>query len=97
MSNSQNVITSFLFHEIFYDFKVLETINLLNNEQIRKKTDDDNLLTNVENEKNIIRNEVSNAINFAQTMQKIRYDNKHKSLNLKKSDRMYLKFHKKYN
>ena len=96
MNNFQNVITEFSSHEILYEFKMLETVNLLNNNQIRKRVENDNSFTVMKNEKNMFRKKIFNAINFVQTMQKIRYDNKHKKLILKKKNKMFLKLHKKY-
>ena len=63
---------------------MLKTVNLLNNDQIRKRIENDNSFTVVKNKKNMLRKKISDAISFAQTMQKIRYDNKHKKLILKK-------------
>ena len=96
MNNFQNVITEFSPHEIFYGFKVLKTIDLLNNEQTRKRAEDGNPPTAVKNERNMLRKEISDAISFVQTMQKIRYDVRHKKLTLKKKNKVFLKLHKKY-
>ena len=96
MNNFQNVIIKLSFHEILYEFKMLKTVDLLNNDQIRKRAKNDNLFTTMKNEKNMLRKKIDDAINFAQTMQKIRYNNKHKKLILKKQNKMFLKLHKKY-
>ena len=96
MNNFQNIITGFLFHEIFYKFKILETADLLNNEQARKQIENENSFTAMKNEKNMFRKKVSDAINFVQTMQKICYNAKRKKLILKKKDKVFLKLHKKY-
>ena len=96
MNNSQNVTIELSPHEIFYEFKILETVDLLNNNQTRKRIENDNSFTTMKNEKNMFRKKIDDAISFAQTMQKIRYDDKHKKLILKKKNKMFLKLHKKY-
>ena len=96
MNNSQNVTTGLSPHEILYGFKVLETADLLDNEQARKRAEDGNPPTAVEDERNMLRKEASDAISFAQTMQKIRYDAKRKELTLKEGDKVFLKLHKGY-
>ena len=96
MNNFQNVIIELSSHEILYDFKMLETVNLLNNVKTRKRTENDNPPTAIKNEKNMLRKKTFDAINFVQIVQKIRYDIKYKKLSLKKSDKIFLKFHKKY-
>ena len=75
---------------------MLETVDLLNNDQTRKRIENDNSSTTMKNEKNILWKKIDDAINFAQTMQKIRYDDKHKKLILKEKNKMFLKLHKKY-
>ena len=89
MNNFQNVIIEFSSHEILYKFKVLKTVNLLNNNQIRTRVENDNSFTMMKNEKNMLRKKTSDAISFVQTMQKIRYDNKHKKLILKKKTKCF--------
>ena len=96
MNNFQNVIIEFSFHEIFYEFKMLETVDLLNNDQTRKRVENENPSTAMKNEKNMFRKKIFDAISFAQTMQKIRYDNKHKKLTLKKINKNFFRLHKKY-
>ena len=96
MNNFQNVIIELFSHEILYEFKMLKTVNLLNNDQTRKRVENDNSFTMMKNEKNMLRKKTFDAISFAQTMQKIRYDSKHKELILKKKNKMFLKLHKEY-
>ena len=96
MNNFQNVIIELSSHEILYEFKMLKTVDLLNNDQTRKRVENDNSSTMMKNEKNILRKKIDNAISFAQTMQKIRYDDKHKKLILKEKNKVFLKLHKKY-
>ena len=96
INNFQNIITSMFSNEILYEFRVAETTDLLNDEKIRKKMNDDNSSTNIENEKKILRKKIIDAINFGQTMQKFKYDINHKPLNLKKNVKIYIRLHKKY-
>ena len=96
MNNFQNVIIEFFFHEILYEFKILKTVNLLNNEQTRKRIENENPFTAMKDEKNMLRKNFFDAINFAQTMQKIRYDVKHKKLTLKKRNKIFFKLYKNY-
>ena len=96
MNNSQNVIIKLSLHEIFFEFKMLKTVNLLINDQTRKRVENDNSSTTMKNEKNMFRKKIDDAISFAQTMQKIRYNDKHKKLILKEKDKVFLKLHKKH-
>ena len=89
MNNFQNIIIDFSSHKILYDFKMLKTMNLLNNEQTRKRIENENSPTTMKNKKNMLWKKVSDAINFAQTMQKICYDSKHKKLILKKKTKCF--------
>ena len=84
MNNFQNVIIELFLNEILYRFKILKTVNLLNNDQTRKRVENDNSFTMIKNEKNMFRKKNFDAISFAQTMQKTRYNNNHKKLILKK-------------
>ena len=89
MNNSQNVIIEFSSHKILYEFKMLETVDLLNNNQTRKRAENDNPFTVMKNEKNMLRKNFFDAISFVQTMQQIRYDSKHKKLILKKKTKCF--------
>ena len=51
MNNFQNVIIELFFHEIFYKFKMLKTVNLLNNDQTQKRVENKNLFTAMKNKK----------------------------------------------
>ena len=97
LNNSSNDTTGISSHEILYEFRVLESIDLLNNDKTKLKTENDNPATKIKNEKKIFRIETKNAINFEQTIQKIKYDSRHKSLNFNEKDKMYFRFHKDYN
>ena len=96
MNNSINVSTKIFFNEILYGFKVLKTIDLLNNDVTKARADDDNSATAIEKKRSILKKKVKKSIFFAQTMAKLRYDPKHNSLKLKKKNKIFIRFHKKY-
>ena len=96
LNNSSNNIIEISPHEILYEFRILNTIDLLNNDEAKLKTEDENPITEIE-KKNIFRTETKNAINFEQTIQKIKYDLRHKFLNFKKKNKIYFRLHNDYN
>ena len=96
MNNSQNIIIDLSFNEIFYEFRITETIDLLNDDEIKKRTNDDNSSISVKKKKEILRKKTANAINFDQTMQKLKYDVRHKCFDFEKNAKVYIRLHKGY-
>ena len=96
MNNFTNVATGVFSNEILYEFKVLKIADLLNNDLTKFKIDDDNPPTNVEEEREILRKKIEEFINFAQFMKKIRYDQRHLSLEIKFGAKIYFRLHKRY-
>ena len=96
MNNSTNVFTDVFSNEIFYEFKILKITNLLNNDVVRAKTENDISKIIVEKERVMLKKKTENVIAHAQIMFKIRYDFKHKSIDLKTDQKIYIKLHRNY-
>lgn len=96
MNNSANASTKIFLNEILYGFKILETIDLLDNDLAKTRAADDNPVTVVEKERFILKKKTQESINHAQIMIKLRYDLCHKALNLKTGHKVYIRLHKEY-
>ena len=96
MNNSINASTDISSNEIFYEFKILKVTNLLNNDVVRAKVEDEIPKIVIEKKRVILKKKTKNVISHAQIMFKIRYDFNHKSINLKADQKIYIKLHKKY-
>ena len=95
MNNLTNVIIDVFLNQIFYEFKVLEIINLLNNDVIKARAKND-ISEIVVKEKRIILKKTKHIITHAQIIFKIQYDFRHKFIDLKIKQNVYIKLHKKY-
>ena len=96
MNNSTNVFTDVFSNEIFYKFKILKVTDLLNNDVVKTKIENDISKIIVEKKRVMLKKKTENIITYAQIIFKIRYDFKHKSIDLKTSQKIYIKFHRKY-
>ena len=96
MNNSTNISTNISSNEILYEFKILKIINLLNNDVVKAKAENDISKIIVEKERAMLKKKTENVIVHAQIMFKIRYDFKHKSIDLKADQKIYIKLHRKY-
>ena len=83
-------------NEIFYEFKILKTTDLLNNDVVKTKIENDISKIIVEKKRVMLKKKTENVITHAQIMFKIRYDFKHKSIDLKTDQKIYIKFHRNY-
>ncbi len=97
MNNFVNAFTKLSSHEIIYEFKILKSLNLLNDVKKAENACDDNSLTILKKERIILRKKIEEVIIFANAIMKIKYDSIKTTLNLNKEDLVYLKLHKKYN
>jgi hypothetical protein len=95
MNNSVNAFIDFFFNEVLYDFKVIEILNMLNLAALTR-VDDENSLTTLEQEREILRTKTEEAISFANAVMKIRYDQIRTSMQLNINDFVYLTLHKEY-
>ncbi len=95
MNNSVNAFIDLSFNEVLYDFKVIETLNMLDF-AVLIRVDDENSLTTLEQEREILRKKTEEAISFANAVMKIRYDQTKTSMHLNKDDFVYLTLHKEY-
>ena len=82
---------------MFYDFKILKATDFFDNDSTKFRTNDGNPITMIEEKKFMLKKKIKKTINHAQIMAKIRYDFKHKSLNLESGQKVYIKLHKNYN
>ena len=96
MNNFANVFTDIFFNEIFYDFKVLKAIDLLNNEIVKKKIENDISRTIIEKKRIMFKQKTKNAISYVQIIIKICYDIRHIFIDLKINQKVYIKLHKIY-
>ena len=96
MNNSTNVSTNIFSNKILYEFKILKVINLLNNDVVKTKIENDISKIIVEKKRVMLKKKTENVIIHAQIMFKIRYDFKHKFIDLKTDQKIYIKFHRKY-
>jgi hypothetical protein len=97
INNFVNVTTRVLSNEILYEFKMTKSLNLLDQSlRARQRAENENLATSIEKERNMLRKEAKEFIDFAQTMIKIRYDLRHTSFNLKVETNVYINLHKDY-
>ena len=96
MNNSTNVFTDVFSNEIFYKFKVLKVTNLLNNDVVRTKAENDISKIIVEKKRVMLKKKTENVIIHAQIMFQIRYDFKHKSIDLKANQKIYIRLHRNY-
>ena len=96
MNNSTNVFTDVFSNEIFYKFKILKVTDLLNNDVVKTKIENDISKIIVEKKRVMLKKKAENAIIHAQIMFKIRYDFKHKSIDLKTDQKIYIKLHWNY-
>ena len=96
MNNSANASTDVFSNEIFYEFKVLKVTDLLNNDVVKTKTENDISKIIVEKKRVMLKKKTEDAIVHAQIMFKIRHDFKHKSIDLKTDQKIYIKFHRNY-
>ena len=96
MNNSINVFTDIFSNEIFYEFKVLKATDLLNNDVVKTKIEDEIPKTVIEKKRAMLKKKTKNVISHVQIMFKIRYDFSHKSIDLKTDQKIYIKLHKKY-
>ena len=96
MNNSINVFTDISSNEIFYEFKILKATNLLNNDVVKTKIENEISKTVIEKKRIMLKKKAENVIDHVQTMFKIRYDFNHKFIDLKTNQKIYIKLHKKY-
>lgn len=96
-NNSANATTSVSSNESLYDFKILKTTDLLNNDLAKARAMNDNPATSIKKERNILKKETKDAINYDQVMIKIRYDSRHKLIDLKINQKIFIRLHKGYN
>jgi hypothetical protein len=97
INNFVSVATRISSNEILYVFKMTKSLNLLDqNLHARQRAEDENLAPSIEKERNMLRKEAKEFIDFAQTMIKIRYDSRHTSLNLKVETSVYINLHRSY-
>ena len=96
MNNLTNVFTDVFSNEIFYEFKILKITDLLNNDVVKTKIKNNILKIIVEKERVMLKKKTKNVIIHAQIMFKIRYDFKHKSIDLKTNQKIYIKFYRNY-
>ena len=96
MNNSANVFTDVFSNEILYKFKVLKITDLLNNDVVKTKAENGISKIIVEKKRVMLKKKAENVIAHAQIMFKIRYDFKHKSIDLKTNQKIYIKFHRNY-
>ena len=96
LNNSVNASTGVFSNEILYGFKVLETTDFFDNDMAKVKAADGNSATTIEQKKSILKKKTEEAIAHAQTMTKIRYDPRHKLLNLEPGQKVFIKLHKEY-
>jgi hypothetical protein len=89
LNNSFNAFIDLFFNELFYEFKVRESLNLLTHEN-------ENSTTSLKEKRNILRKKVEEAIVFANAIMKIRYDSIKTSLDLKVKNVLYLRLYKEY-
>jgi hypothetical protein len=87
MNNASSTFTELSFNEILYDFKIIESLNLLN---------DCNSSIELKKKRKMLRIEIEQIITFANVSMKIRYDFTRTSLNLNFDDSIYVKLHKEY-
>jgi hypothetical protein len=95
MNNSINAFIDLFFNEVLYDFKVIEILNMLNFAALTR-VDDENSLTTLEQEREILRTKIEEAISFANAIMKIRYDQIKTSMQFNINDFVYLTLHKRY-
>jgi hypothetical protein len=91
LNNSTNAFIEVIFNELFYEFKIAKSLNLL------ERLDDENLTTSIEHERNVLKKQTKKTIVFVNANMKIRYDSTRTSLDLNVEDSIFLKFHKDYN
>ena len=96
MNNSTNAFTNVFSNEIFYEFKILKVTDLLNNDVVKTKTENDISKIIVEKKRVMLKKKTENVITHAQIMFKIRQNFKHKSIDLKTNQKIYIKFHRNY-
>ena len=96
MNNSTNVSTDVSPNEILYEFKVLKATDLLNNDVVKTRVEDDIPKTVVEEERAMLKKKTENVIAHAQAMFKVRYDFKHKPIDLEADQKIYIKLHRNY-
>ena len=96
LNNFVNASIEMFSNELFYDFKILKATDFLNNDLVRTRADDDNSAIIIKQKKFMLKQKIEQAIIHAQTMAKIRYDFRHKSLNLKSEQKVFIRFHKNY-
>ena len=96
INNSINASTKIFFNEILYDFKILKTIDFLNNDLTKARADDENFAIIIKKKRFRLRKKIEKSIFFAQIMTKLRYDSKHNSLKLKKKNKVFIRLHKEY-
>jgi hypothetical protein len=87
MNNASSTFTELSLNEILYDFKIIESLNLLN---------DCNSSIELEKKRKTLRAEVEKAIAFANISMKIRYDRIKTLLDLNVENSVYVKLHKSY-
>ena len=80
MNNSKNASIELSFNEIFYEFKSIEFIDLLVQNNVNQRANDENSSINIEKERVMLKKKVENVISMTQTLQKIRYDSRHLSV-----------------
>ena len=96
INNSKNASTNILSNKILYEFKILKIINLLNNDVVKTKIENDISKIIVEKKTRHVKKKTKNIIIYAQIMFKIRYNFKYKFIDLKADQKIYIKFHRKY-
>jgi hypothetical protein len=89
LNNFFNAFIDLFLNELFYEFKVRESLNLLTHE-------DENSATSLKKKRNILKKKIEKTIVFANAIMKIRYDSIKTSLNLKMKNVVYLRLHKEY-
>lgn len=98
INNSSNATTELISNEIIYEFKMKNRLIAVSNNLDDKIMDvSDKELKKILDETRLrFWQKASDVVSFDNVKAKLMYDKKHKPLLLKKSDKAYLKLHKKY-
>lgn len=64
MNNSANVIIEISSNEMLYEFKILKTIDLLNNDLAKARVDDDVFVIVVKKKRNLLKKKTKKSITF---------------------------------
>ena len=80
MNNSKNASIELSLNEILYKFKSVEFIDLLVQNDVNQRANDENSSISIKKERVMFRKKVEDVISMTQILQKIRYNSRHLSV-----------------